>query len=115
LLFDTCLILFVKSHDCNAQTVNTVDATAQAQAITFTGKSRINDFDGHLFAAINPGAIDVKASRDFIISFKNAENVHWYKVQGGAVAYYTENNIKARVWYDAKGMKLQKAGRQRFW
>jgi len=47
--------------------------------------------------------ISTKAVRHFIRSFKQAEDVHWFKAVNGMVAHFTMNGIKSKAYYDKKG------------
>lgn len=57
-------------------------------------------------AAHPSSAVNVKAMRHFLKSFKQADSVHWYKSGDGLMAYFKEAGIKTRVGYDSKGVWL---------
>jgi len=45
-----------------------------------------------------------RAEKDFSKCYKNASNVQWYETyNGGAVAYFTESDIKMKSVYNKKG------------
>ncbi|MEO5590966.1 MAG: hypothetical protein ABIR15_07040 [Chitinophagaceae bacterium] len=63
-----------------------------------TGTLNNNSFNTSLSSDVN-----AKAVKNFTKSFKLAENVKWFKIIGGTVAYFTEHGIKNRAGYDNKG------------
>ncbi|MEP6747850.1 MAG: hypothetical protein ABJB86_08990 [Bacteroidota bacterium] len=97
----TCIILLA----CNASSHGQVSANAVAlnHPEAVIEKIPTDDFDGHSFAMLNPEGINIKAVRDFTQSNKLAENVHWYKVSDGIMAYFTKSGIKTKTGYDVKG------------
>jgi hypothetical protein len=62
---------------------------------------------GNEHSAARPSsAINVKAMRHFLKSFKQADSVHWYKSGDGLMVYFKEAGIKTRVGYNRKGVWL---------
>jgi hypothetical protein len=85
----------------NAQQSNTafaVDLRPLITSKTFTPNPGLDPL-----AATPLSEINVKVVRHFSKSFKLAENVHWFTVSDGLMAYFTENGIKTRSGYDKKG------------
>jgi hypothetical protein len=99
--FSTCIAILAVNASIYAQVP--ANAVAINQPAAVIEKIPGNDFDGHSFAMLNPEGISMKAVRDFTQSNKLAENVHWYKVSDGLMAYFTESGIKTKTGYDAKG------------
>ena len=100
-VFTTVLVAFVLTSGAYAQLATGNPAFNHHS--TVVAMPYESDLDGHFFATVRPFDINIKAVRDFTQSFKQAENVRWYKVTDGLMAYFTENGIKMRSGYDRKG------------
>ena len=92
---------FINTTD--AQQSNTAFNVKQASSgeRPHTDTLNNNSFNSSLSPDVN-----AKAVKNFAKSFKLAENVKWFKVKGGTVAYFTEHGIKTRASYDNKGNLL---------
>lgn len=56
-----------------------------------------------LATAINIYAAPMKAARDFAKTFKDAENIQWYKLEDGYVVLYSCLEQSRRTGYDSRG------------
>ena len=94
----TCILALAFISHTNAQQSNNIPGQP-----LFTIVPHAIVIDNTAVAVSPPYAINIKAVRDFAKSFKDAENVRWYIVPDGFMAYFTEHGIKARAGYDKKG------------
>lgn len=69
-------------------------------------KSITPGFDKSLFSGLPLNEINIKAARNFIKSFNDAEDVYWIKLPDCIIVRFTEKGIKTRVDYDKKGNRI---------
>ncbi len=69
---------------------------ASAKRIATTSNDRSN-------LAIPSNKVSIKVVRDFAQSFKDAENVRWYKIPGGTIVYFSDKGMERRSTYDESG------------
>ena len=96
---------------CSIALLFNINVSAQQAAVTFAASgssltvSKLYDAPDNTNTATPMSLYDIniRAMRDFMKSFKQAENVEWYKTSEGAMAYFLDNGIKTRASYDNKG------------
>ena len=54
---------------------------------------------------VNEMEVNINAARDFKKKYKNATDVKWVKNENGASVYFTNDGVKMRASYNAKGKK----------
>jgi len=92
--------------------VITIGSTMFAKAQTFASSTKTVATKSFLtnvnLSAIEtyPKDLNTKALRHFIKSFQQAEDVHWYNVDDGVMAYFVQDGIKTRADYTLKGAWL---------
>jgi hypothetical protein len=82
-----------------AQYSNNVAALQPAKDVIKMDKALISEKDN----TVSLEAISTKAVKDFNKSYKMANDVKWYKVQGGFRVGFTSNGINNQVFYTKKG------------
>ena len=59
------------------------------------------------FEVIRINNIHIKAVRDFLKTYTNANNVKWYPVEDGFIATFEEGGVETRVQYDVAGRRKE--------
>ncbi|MES1214470.1 MAG: hypothetical protein ABUT20_03050 [Bacteroidota bacterium] len=52
---------------------------------------------------LKPQEVNIKAVRDFMKSFTKAEDINWYKAEGGFMVYFKQDGFKDMGAYDLNG------------
>ena len=103
-LFARCLIFMLLANTVNAQLP--YNSLVFSQPVSTKPKPPGNNTDTGSYPIVSRTAVSVKIMRDFMTSFKNADNIQWYKISDGTMVYFTDNGIKARSAYDNRGKWL---------
>jgi hypothetical protein len=94
-------VLFLVSH-ISAQEKNYDWASAQSNKSNFIELPANNNENAALANAYEL-RVSPKAVKNFMKSFRGAENTNWYKMPQGLMVYFTVDGIKMRSVYDNKG------------
>jgi hypothetical protein len=92
-----CIIAMAAISQASAQSNN------NPVQLLYAGLSYSDANEKAIVAAGPLSGISIKAVRNFVQSFKHAEQVQWHKASDGIVVCFTENGIKARANYDKTG------------
>ena len=96
-------LAFIFSISANAQELNMALLSGHFRD---KEKSIRPAFDKSSFSGLPLNEINIKAARNFIKSFNDAEDVYWIKLPDRVIVRFTEKGIKTRVDYDKKGNRL---------
>ena len=97
----TCMVALADLTPMHAQ--RSVDAFAFNHYSLASAKHISSAWNGRYNKAVPSNEVGIKMVRDFAQSFKNAENVRWYKIPGGTVVYFSDKGTEKRSSYDGRG------------
>jgi hypothetical protein len=97
----TCIVVMAGITPIYAQ--QSIYAFAFNQYSLASAKIIATTWNDRSVMAIPSYKVSIKAVRDFAQSFKDAENVRWYKVAGGTVVYFSDKGTERRSSYDERG------------
>ncbi|MFI5131693.1 MAG: hypothetical protein ACHQFX_16945 [Chitinophagales bacterium] len=57
-------------------------------------------------STIRSNEINTRAVRDFMSQYENVSGERWFKLNDGFIVYFTQNEIKIKIAYNKKGVRL---------
>lgn len=102
--FATTIVVMTLISGAHAQQAN--NSLAFTQSLLKDKNAFSENFEATNSPSNSVAEVNSKALTDFSKSFKLAQDVKWYKMDNGFLAYFTEKGVKSRTVYNAKGNRL---------